>query len=246
MISWVKGLLIVILCSVIAPLGAFLYDKTVLQLLSAHPGGLEGAVLAVLRFFECGVIVLAGKSGLIGGAIFGLVYGLVAGILVIYDLSGPGGWFDLLIDLTWSLPNTIFGFILGNVFYPIFGSPSRADSQDQGWIVYMPRSGGGFGNSVLQTLGTVNLGGSGQHERMHLLQARLFGPAYLAIFGANYVLNFIVQVLWAATLGLVLWLFNVRDTVYFRPPQQSAVQGFFGWIYYATAFELWAYASGNP
>ena len=31
-----------------------------------------------------------------------------------------------------------------------------------------------------------------------------------------------------------------------QPPARSAVGGFFGWIYYATPIELWAYASGNP
>jgi hypothetical protein len=167
----------------------------------------------------------------------------MAGILGIYDLSGPAGWLELAIDLTWSLPNTLFGFVVGNLIYPFFGSPSVEQSEDQGWIVYAPRGSSGFGTDVLQTLGTVNLGGTGAHERVHLFQARLLGPAYLILFGANYVVNSIIQLLWTGTLGLVLWLTNVRETPYLRPAGNSAVRGFFGWIYQATLFELWAYAT---
>jgi hypothetical protein len=177
------------------------------------------------------------------GAIFGLLYGLEAGILTIYDLDRPLGWVQLLVDTTWSLPNTIFGFVLGNLIYLIKtgSTPSGASSRGAGWIVYQ----GSFGN-VYQTLGTVNLGGAGDHERMHLLQARIFGPLYLVIFGANYVVNFLIQVLWTITLGALLAALKVRQSAYFRPPTTSAVQGFWGWIYYANVFELWAYSSHNP
>jgi hypothetical protein len=185
-------------------------------------------------------------SALSMGLLFGLLYGLEAGILLSYPLHSGMGWFQLIIDFTWSLPNTIFGFILGNIIYVFFGAPSQDLSRDKGWIAFSPRSSSGFGNDVLQTLGTVNLGGPGQHELMHVLQARLFGPLYLPVFGLNYVVNFIIQVLFTGTLGLILWLVKARSTPYLRPPSQSAVSGFFGWIYYANLFELWAYSSGNP
>src|SRR5262245_27870552 len=48
---------------------------------------------------------------------FGLLYGLMTGLLFSYDLSQPLGVLALIIDLTWSLPNTIAGFILGNLLY---------------------------------------------------------------------------------------------------------------------------------
>lgn len=180
------------------------------------------------------------------GAAFGVLYGLEAGILLIYDLSRFVGWLELMVDLTWSLPNTVFGFVLGNIIYIIFGNPSRSDSEDAGWIVFMPRSSTGFGNNVLQTLGTVNLGGAGQHEKMHLLQARIFGPLFLPLFALFYIVTFLIQILWTATLGWILKVAGVRSTAWFRPPSHSAVGGFWGWIYYATPFELWAYATGNP
>jgi hypothetical protein len=183
---------------------------------------------------------------LIIGAIFGLGYGLQAGLLRIYELSTGQGWVELFVDLTWSLPNTVFGFVVGNLAYVWFGGLSRAHSEGKGWIVYMPRPGSSFGRDVLQTLGTVNIGGAGQHEKMHLLQARIFGPIYLPMVAASYVITFTLQVLWTITLGGLLKLVGVRQKAYFRPPAHSAVGGFFGWIYYATPIELWAYASGNP
>lgn len=183
----------------------------------------------------------------LGTALFGIGYGLQAGILGIYSFSNFKGWLELIVDTTWSLPNTLFGFIVGNVFYPFFADLSKTQSNNKGWIVYMPAAGSsGFGTSVLQTLGTINIGGAGQHERMHLLQERIFGPLYLLLFALNYIITFLIQLIWTFTLGGLLWLLKIRNKAYFSPSSHSAVQGYFGWIYYATFFELWAYASGNP
>ncbi|MFL5348210.1 MAG: hypothetical protein ACJ8AT_25740 [Hyalangium sp.] len=201
-------------------------------------------VLMVISLASGGA--LAPAVALIIGAVFGLGYGLEASLLCSYELSTGQGWLELLVDLTWSLPNTVFGFIIGNIVYVWFGSPSRTDSDGQGWIVFSPRPGSSFGRKVLQTLGTVNIGGAGQHEKMHLLQARIFGPLYLPFVGASYVVTFILQVLWTVTLGAILKLLGVRQKAHLEPPARSAVGGFFGWIYYATPIELWAYASGNP
>jgi hypothetical protein len=221
MAGWLKGLLTVIIATLLVAA----------MLLLVNVAG---------QIVPWSLLILAG-----GG--FGLLYGLEAGILQIYDLNTGLGWVELLIDMTWSLPNTVFGFVFGNLIYVFFGLPSKASSQGQGWVVYTPYSSSTtFGNSVLQTLGTINIGGSGQHERMHLLQARIFGPLYLPLFALFYIATFLIQVLWTAMLGWILLLLNVRDTAWFTPPSSSAVSGFWGWIYYATPFELWAYASGNP
>lgn len=171
---------------------------------------------------------------------------VVAGAVGAYDLTKPLGWVCLVLDCTWSLTNTIFGAVIGGLVYLIFGSPSTAASKGQNWVSYSPRSSTGFGNSVLQTLGPVNLGGAGQHERMHLLQARIFGPLYLPLFAVSYIVTALVQILFTLILGLALKAAHVRTSACLRPPSASAVSGFFGWIYYATPFEVWAYASGNP
>jgi len=211
-------------------------------------GSLTVVVAVGLAALTCFLLNLAFHKPLdpvtsaLGGAIFGLVYGLEAGILVIYDLDGLG-WLQLVLDMTWSLPNTVWGFVVGNLIFIFVGTPSRAASQNQGFISYAAGGSGSFGNSVLQTHGTVNLGGAGQHELVHVLQARIFGPLFLPIYFVNYVINSLVQLLWTGTVGLVLWLAKVRDTPYFRPPATSVVGGFIGWIYYYTLFELWGYNS---
>jgi hypothetical protein len=179
-------------------------------------------------------------------AVVMFAYAFIATWMGSYDLSTPLGWVMLLVDLTWSLPNTIFGAVTGLWLYAFFGSPNRANSEGRGWISYSPRSSTGFGNDVLQTLGTINIGGSGQHERMHLLQARIFGPLYLPLFGISYVVTFLIQCLFTLILGLILKATGVRTTAHLNPPASSAVSGFFGWIYHSTPFEEWAYASGNP
>ena len=212
----ISGLLTVLLCLAI-PLGALLAITGD----SAYPAVM---VLAIVMF----------------------AYGFVATWMGAYDLSTPLGWLMLLVDLTWSLPNTVFGAVTGMWLYAIWGSPNRANSEGRGWISYSPRSSTGFGNNVLQTLGTINIGGSGQHERMHLLQARIFGPLYLPLFGIFYVITFLIQCLFTLVLGLILKATGVRTSAHLNPPARSAVPGFFGWIYFATPFEVWAYASGNP
>jgi len=216
-------------------------------------GLLTVAVATILAVATLLIVNLASGSPVpffwvvLSASLLGLGYGLQAGIYGIYSLSGIKGWVELVVDMTWSLLNTIFGFILGNSIYLFFGDISKPDSKDSSWIVYMPTAGsGGFGKKVLQTLGTINIGGAGQHERMHLLQARIFGVFYLPLFGLNYVITSTIQLLWTFTIGGLLWLLKIRQKPYFRPASRSAVKGFFGWIYYATFFELWAYASGNP
>lgn len=211
--------------------------------------------LVATMLLATGVAVLLALPTLDGDAIgvaalvglgFGLLYGLEVGILESYDLASGTGWVTLIVDLTWSLPNTVFGFVVGNLVYIFVGNPSHSRSKHQHWVVFMPRGTGAFGNQVLQTLGTVNLGGAGHHERMHLLQARIFGPLYLPLFLAFYIVTSLAQLLWTATLGWILLAAGVRPKAWFEAPASSAVPGFFGWIYYATPFELWAYASGNP
>ena len=51
------------------------------------------------------------------------------------------------------------------------------------------------------------------------------------------------QCVWSLTIGLILRLAKMRDTAWFRAPAKSAVSGFWGWIYFATPMELWAYGT---
>jgi hypothetical protein len=213
-------------------------------------GAFSTAVVSVTLVIGLGIaLALAAPVSVVLVAIIAavvLAYALLAGALGAYDLRKFLGWLCLAVDCTWSLANTLFGAVIGGLLYLIFGSPSTSASKGQNWVSYSPRSSTGFGNNVLQTLGPVNLGGAGQHERMHLLQSRIFGPLYLPLFAVSYVATFLIQILFTLILGLALKAGHVRDTAYLRPPSTSAVPGFWGWIYYATPFEVWAYASGNP
>ncbi|MCR2792317.1 hypothetical protein NQ156_04490 [Microbacterium sp. zg.Y625] len=172
-----------------------------------------------------------------------LVLGVMAGILGSYDLARLRGWLLLVIDNSWALPSTLLGAVVGNLVYPFFGTPSGVQSAGKEWVSYRARGTSGFGADVLQTIGTVNIGGAGNHERVHLLQARILGPLYLPIVGISYVVMTLLQCVWSLTIGLVLRLAGVRDTAWFRAPARSAVSGFWGWIYFATPMELWAYGT---
>src|SRR5206468_1817362 len=109
--------------------------------------GVPAAVLALVSL----ALGIPARVPVIAAAVFGLGYGLEAGVLGSYELSSGKGWLELLVDLTWSLPNTVFGFVVGNLIYVWFGSLSRADSENQGWLVYLPSGSGSFGRNVLQT-----------------------------------------------------------------------------------------------
>ena len=129
-----------------------------------------------------------------GAVVLGLVmtaYGIVAAWLGTYDLTTGKGWLMLLVDLTWSLPNTVFGAVTGLWLYAFFGRPSAANSAGRGWITFAARGTSGFGVLILKAAGA-------------------------------------------------------RTTAHLSPPSSSAVSGFWGWIYFATPFEVWAYAAGNP
>jgi hypothetical protein len=179
---------------------------------------------------------------LLVGAI-ALVLGIIAGVLGSYDLTTAKSWALLFVDHIWALPSTLLGAVVGNIVYIFFGNPSSSLSAGKEWVAYQARGSSGFGVDVLQTIGTVNIGGAGNHERVHLLQARILGPAYLVVVALSYVATTLIQLLWSGTIGLILWLTKVRQTAYFRPPARSAVSGFFGWIYFATPIELWAYGT---
>ena len=77
------------------------------------PGWLKGLITFVLwAGVPVGVAAAATQQTwlVVVLLIFGIGYGLEAGILAIYDLATPKGWLALVVDMTWSLPNTIWGF----------------------------------------------------------------------------------------------------------------------------------------
>ena len=155
---------------------------------------------------------------------FGVAYGLMTGLLFSYDISQPRG-VGALFSTSPGAAQHLCGFVLGNLIYIFFGPPSSA-SAGSDWISYKARGSSGFGVDVLQTIGTVNLGGAGNHEKVHVLQARVFGPLFLPFVVANYIINGLVQILFTITIGAILKATGVRDTAYLRPPKTYGGAGF--------------------
>jgi hypothetical protein len=200
-----------------------------------------GAITLALVALVTGVF--AAPIGLVIGAVIGAVYGSIAGWAGAYDLGDSGQVGALIVDCTWSLANTAFGLLIGVPIYAIVGSLSQTATKHSTWLEFHAPPSASFGNSVLQTLGTVNLGGAGKHERVHLVQARVLGPLYLPLQAASYVLNTVLQGLWCATFGWILRATGKRQRVPLQAPADSAVSGGWGWIYRLTVLELWAYAT---
>lgn len=178
-------------------------------------------------------------------AIFGALFGIEASLVEGYVTSSPLLIWLLFLDLTWSLTNTVLGFIW-QIGFLFLGLPDAGLSRGKSWIAYSS------GASVLETIGPFNSGGAGKHEPVHLVQARIFGPLFIPLVLGNYVINGIIQIVYTSTLGWILKLAGVAQHAYLIPPVGSAVGGkpdsstaakFFGWIYASTLMELWAYAT---
>jgi hypothetical protein len=160
-------------------------------------------------------VVLAGATGSVGyalGAVVGLAVGLVVGGVAgavfgwavatarPYDFSAGIGILRYVVDLTWSLPNTLLGavYLTGNL---VAGNRvERHYSLHSGCVQLtrgvFPRIGG---VSYLTTIGTVIAGVAPAvhaHEHGHVLQARIFGPLYVPLVLINYVLATVVPFWW--------------------------------------------------
>lgn len=194
-----------------------------------------------------GLSLLPPVVALVVGLVVGFLYGLVAALVAAYDLSKIGPCFALILDLTWSLSNTLLGFVVIHQIYLIFfGTPDRGMSRGATWISFS----GSVGGKVLQTWGTVNVGGKGAHEDRHLLQVRILGPIFIPFHAANYVVLGVIQIVFTILIGWWTHLLGWRDSAWFRPDAKSVVKSppgksgpadFFGWIYRYTLMEIWGY-----
>lgn len=140
-------------------------------------------------------LLLGGAAGLMIGAVAGLLLGAVYGWAIAagkaYDFDSAGGVIAFVVDHTWSVVNTVAGalFLTLNL---IFGN--RLDR------AFTPRRNlVGLHNGVVPgfatTIGTVQAGTGKNidvHEAVHVLQARIFGPLYLPLVVANYVVATVV------------------------------------------------------
>lgn len=198
-------------------------------------GGIISAILFAGGVGVFGLLVGDGLGLLIGGLVglvFGAVYGWAITAVRAYDWGSAGSIVAYVVDHTWSLANTLVGalFLTGNV---VFGN--RLDRTFTGRNVVGLQNGVFPGFAT--TIGTVQAGtgmGIDDHEAVHVLQARIFGPLYIPMVIGNYIL---------ATL-LPYWLLYHDRTA---RPITGLITYFKRGVYPHTWNEEWAYkVQGTP
>jgi len=163
-----------------------------------------------------------------------IIAAVCGGISAIYSAYAFGqsaytfGFFSILgylLDTTWSLLNSAVGVFVWVPACMIVGGTCQDatdDSQRSGTLVFdkNPRdpSGAVYGAT---TIGTVIAGGWSSHEETHVWQARIFGPAYLIVYGVSLVLNLFFRLVTGQIDGISMQ------------------------AYYRVCFEDWAYNAGS-
>lgn len=198
-----------------------------------------GVISAILLTGWVGVfgLLVGGTTGLLIGAAVGLLLGVAYGWAIAagkaYAYGAGSGVVAFVVDHTWSVLNTLVGalFLAVNV---VFGN--RVDK-----VFTANRNLVGLRSGVFPgfatTIGTVQAGtnmGIDDHEAVHVLQARIFGPLYLPMVVGNYVL---------ATV-LPYWLLYHDRTA---RPITGLITYFKRGVYPHTWNEEWAYrVQGTP
>jgi hypothetical protein len=130
-------------------------------------------------------MVIAALLGGLGG-LAGLGYGRFAWLTRLYPPNRRGLGLAL-VDVTWSLPNTVVGTLFLTYALVKGNEIDHAFSRHRATIGLRDGVIKGFAT----TIGPVQAGiemGVDDHEAVHVFQARLFGPLYLPLIGLNWVL----------------------------------------------------------
>ena len=197
-----------------------------------------GLALSGAFGYVVGGVILDGgvTAGLIVAAIcgaIGAVYSAIAFHRRVYQL----GFFSItgyFFDMTWSMLNTIAGFLVWAPVCMATGA-SLKDTDDlsrrSGCFVYNsnPR-GDGF---LATTIGTVIAGGWSSHEEVHVWQARIFGPAYLVCYGLSFLLNALFRLVTLRPANLINRAYEricFEDWAYWAGVISGADISWGGWI----------------
>lgn len=183
------------------------------------PGLLISPVGAVVFFFV--------------GVACGIVHAHAIESTESYEADAHGIWL-FVVDHTWSLPNTVVGslFLALNL---LFGNErDKAHSKHRSTVVLHNGVFSGFAT----TIGNVEAGtfthNVDAHEYTHVLQARIFGPAYIPLVLLNYVVGTI----------LPYWLVYHDHS---GKPIRSLKDYLMCGVYPHTWHEEWAYSiQGSP
>lgn len=217
------------------------FGESLLLGLEAGLLGAAGAWLAYntmgLALGGLGALGLGASSGVATGlmitaAVIGGLNGIISGALEIYDWSSWSGWASFLSDSSWGLIGTTIGVLLHtvNLFYGDDRNYRRDLSRRQNRHVY--DGGFGFGDFAF-TQGNVvsNLNGRTgsllDHESLHVLQSRVFGPIFQITYVAWLVVGFVV--------ALIVSPFT----------DQGVGQDIMDIAYLNNPWETWAYSVGG-
>lgn len=198
-------------------------------------GVVAGAAPAVVGWLV-GVLLGGAAWGTVAAAVglgTGVAFGWAVAGSASYDLRSSRGVLLLVVDLTWSLVNTVAGAVFLVLNLAVGNRVDRRAGRHSGCVMLHRGIIPGFATTV----GTVQAGTTPRirrHEDTHVRQARLFGPLYLPLVAGHYVVATLVP----------YWLVG-HDRA--RHPIDSIGAYFLRGVYGNVWHEKWAYAvQGSP
>jgi len=166
---------------------------------------------------------------IVGGVLLGLgiVHGVALAIKRAYAWDTALGWFLFILDNTWSLLNSIAGsgYCLIN-FLRLNGLSDQGVGT--GAVFHKSPFIPGFAATTVGNVVAGDSSTSAEHELVHVLQGRIFGPLYIPGVIASYVVNTI----------LPYWLIYHDHS---RRPINGIGAYFIDGVYRHTWNEEWAY-----
>jgi len=179
-------------------------------------GGIYFAVALLAGANVMTAAIILGVAAVIGAGYSAIAFNKTAYAAGVLSIVG------FLLDMSWSLLNTLAGFLVWMPACKIVGAnfvAANEDSRRSGNIVYDKNPRGGA--YAATTIGTVIAGGWSSHEETHVWQARIFGPAYMLSYIIALLLNIPFRLITGKTENLTM-------EAYYRIP-----------------FEDWAYWGGS-
>ena len=148
----------------------------------------NGALMFGLGYLG-GNLTVALVLGAVGLAL-GLVHGFSMAYGHAYDFGNGGCWVKFILDNTWSVVNSLAGSLYQLVNLIII-NPITQTGAGTGTVVHRRGVLPGYATTIGQVIASDDPGVQ-DHERLHVLQARIFGPLYIPLVMASYVIGTIL------------------------------------------------------
>jgi len=127
--------------------------------------------------------------GLVGLGL-GLVHGFAMAYGNCYDYADGTSWFKLILDNTWSVLNSLAGSLY-QLMNLILLNPITQAGAGTGTVVHRRGIIPGYATTIGNVIANEDPGVQ-PHERLHVLQARIFGPLYIPLVIASYLIGTIL------------------------------------------------------